>query len=172
MSWRLSAFARDERGGTAVEFGLVAPIVVSMLLAALQVALVFLARTSLETATEAAGRLVMTNQVTNGAYTQAQFKTAVCAKLTAPLQCSGVYVQLQSQASLSNVSTTPPTLSYDGAGNVTNNFNYNSGGPGNIMVLQVLYQFPVVAAPLFGWATQSNGTLLLVSTFVFENEPA
>ena len=72
---------------------------------------------------------------------------------------------------MSSVDTSAPTLTYNGAGAVTNTFTYNPGAYGEVMVLQVLYQFPVVGAALFNFSTQSNGTLLMVATVVFENEP-
>jgi Flp pilus assembly protein TadG len=168
---RLAALLRHEDGATAVEFALTAPLFVSMLLGILQIAIVWEAKTSLQQATQDAGRLVLTKQASMGGYTQAQFKTALCGKITAFLDCNGVMINLQQAASLSAVSTASPTLTYNASGNVTNTFAFNTGSANSIMTLQALYQFPVVAGPLFGWSTQSNGTLLLVATYVFKNEP-
>jgi len=114
------------------------------------------------------GREVFTG---NAASTEATFQTALCANLPVIIQCSGVMINLQPQASLSAVSTAPPALTYDGSGNVTNTFNYNPGTTNQVMVLQVMYQLPVVAGYLFDFASQSNGSILLVATYVFENEP-
>ena len=55
---------------------------------------------------------------------------------------------------------------------MTNTWNYNTGNPGDIVVVQVMYQWPVVLGPLsFTLANLSNGNRLLVSTAVFKNEP-
>ena len=44
--------------------------------------------------------------------------------------------------------------------------------PGSIVVLRVLYQFPVIPGPLsFNLANLSNGARLLMATSVFEVEP-
>jgi hypothetical protein len=66
--------------------------------------------------------------------------------------------------------TSSPTLTYNGSGAVTNTWNANFGSTGSLMVLQVMYQFPVVGGPLFTFSTQSNGSNLMVSTAVFVNE--
>jgi Flp pilus assembly protein TadG len=163
---------RDRGGVSAVEFALVAPIFISIVLGIIQVAIVWFAKTELQSATEAAARLVLTGQTSATAYnTQAKFLNALCANLPVIFQCGQVMINLAPQASISSVSTATPTLTYNSSGAVTNTFSYNPGTYGQIMVLQVLYQLPVVAAPLFNFSTQSNGSLLLTATVVFENEP-
>ena len=171
-SGALRRAARDERGVTALEFALIAPIFLSILLATLQVFVVYLAKTQLQLATEYAARLVLTNQTATANYnTEALFKTALCSQVAIILQCqSGVYVSLQ-PATITSVPTAAPSLTYSASGGVSNTFPYNPGDAGNVMVLQTLYQLPVIAGPLFSFATQANGTLLLTSTVVFINEP-
>jgi len=57
-------------------------------------------------------------------------------------------------------------------GNFTPPNNYNLGGPGDIVLVQVFYQLPVMTAPLgFNLATTSNGNALITATAVFRNEP-
>ena len=163
---------RDRAGTSAAEFAMVMPIFISIVLGIIQVAIVWFAKTELRSATETAARLVLTGQTNATAYnTQAKFLTALCANLPVVFQCSQVMINLAPQASISSVSTATPTLTYNSSGTVTNTFGYNTGTYGQIMVLQVLYQLPVVGAPLFNFSTQSNGSLLLTATVVFENEP-
>ncbi len=163
---------RDRRGATAAEFAAIAPMFIALMLGILQVAVVWVAKTELQTATETAARLVFTGQTSSSSYnTETKFLDALCANLPIIFQCSGVMLNLAPQTSMSSVDTSAPTLTYNGAGAVTNTFTYNPGAYGEVMVLQVLYQFPVVGAALFNFSTQSNGTLLMVATVVFENEP-
>jgi len=55
---------------------------------------------------------------------------------------------------------------------VTNQWSYSPGNPGDIVVVQVMYQWPVVLGPLgFNLSNVGNGNRLLVSTAVFKNEP-
>ena len=83
-------------------------------------------------------------------------------------------ISINSYASFSALQTangtSTPTLNYNGSGAVSNTWSANFGTPGSIMVLQVMYQFPMIGASLFNFGTQANGTDLLISTAVFINE--
>lgn len=161
----------DRRGAAAVEFALIAPLFVGFLLALTQVAVVFFAKAELQEATEATARLVLTGQAANSGMTAAQFGTTLCNNMPALFQCSGLMVSLAVQPSVGEITTSPPTLTYDAHGNLTTTLPFNLGTYGDIMVLQVMYQLPVVAGPLFHFSNQSNGKLLLIATTVFRNEP-
>jgi len=53
----------------------------------------------------------------------------------------------------------------------TNNLQYQMGGPGDIVVVQVYYQWPIIVPGLDMLANISGNNRLLVATAVFENEP-
>ncbi len=75
----------DVSATTAVEFALVAPMVIALILGAMQIAVIYLAQAELEDAAEQAARLVLTNQApASGSAGQASFATAVCGYLPAP----------------------------------------------------------------------------------------
>jgi hypothetical protein len=79
---------------------------------------------------------------------------------------------VQSAGTYSSINTAPLTLTYNSSGAVTNTFNYSPGAAGDIVILRVMYNWPVIASPLLpGLANQSNGDRLLVGTSVFKNEP-
>ena len=102
--WRRAR--RNQAGTTAVEFALVAPVFISLILAIIQIAVVWVAKTELQTATETAARLVFTGQTNSTAYnTQTKFLNALCANLPAIISCSGVMINLAPQTSISSVST-------------------------------------------------------------------
>ena len=96
----LRRFRRNRRGSAAVEFALVAPIFFAVLFAIIELALVFFASQILETVTQDTARLIMTGQAQDGAFTEAQFKDAVCAKLTVMFDCvNGVSIDVRSYQS-------------------------------------------------------------------------
>jgi len=164
--------ARCDSGATAVEFALVAAPFFAMLVAPFQTALVFFASRVLDETTEQASRYIMTGQAQQSNMTQAGFQTWVCGQTFALFNCNSFMINVQAYSSFSSASTGAPTLTYDAHGNVTNSFGYNTGNPGDIVVVQVLYQWPVVLGPLgFNLANLSNGDRLLTSTAVFKNEP-
>jgi Flp pilus assembly protein TadG len=166
-------FARDNRAASAIEFALVALPLFAILLAALQTAIVLMAEQELETAAEQAGRLVMTGQVTNvsgqtGYLTQAQFTTKVCSYLVALFNCSNLMVNMQTASSFANASTSAPSY----ATLQQNTWSYQTGSVGQVVVLQVMYEWPIISSVFgFNLANLSNGSRLLMATSVFQNEP-
>jgi Flp pilus assembly protein TadG len=169
-----STFARfsgDTAGATAVEFAIVAVPFLSLILVSLQTATIFFFDGALQTAAQKSARELMTGSAQLSKLTQAQFKSAVCAN--APnFQCANIMVDVQSASAFSNISTTPLTLTYNAGGAVTNTWNYSPGNPGDVVILRVLYNWPVAGGPLaFGLANQANGDHLLVGTAVVKDEP-
>ena len=171
-------FARHEDGAAAVEFALIAVPFLALLFAILETALVFFAGQTLEAATAAASRLILTGQAqtttspTSGgaSYTQADFKNAVCAQIVAMFDCTNsVYVNVQSYSTFAQVDTSSPVVS----GNFdTTKMGYSTGGPGDIVIVQVFYQWPIYVSLLNNDVTSLNGgKRLLVATSVFRNEP-
>lgn len=165
-----SRLLQCRRGSTAVEFGLVAALFLGMILVSLQLFIMFAAEQTLETATEMAGRQILTGTVQSQGLTQAQFQNAVCTNIHAFLSCGGIIIDVQNTSAFAGVSTTTPTLTYDNHGNVTNTWQFQPGNPGSIVVLRVLYQWPMFNLFGFNPVTQQNGTRLLMATAVFKTE--
>jgi Flp pilus assembly protein TadG len=162
-----------ERGATAVEFALVATPLVALLLAIVQTVIVFFAQRVLDQVVSEASRTIQTGQAQTSNLTQAQFKSWVCQKTVILFTCGNVMVNVESSSGFSSASTRTPTLTFDPSGNVTNTWNYQVGNPGDIVVVQVMYQWPLVLGPLgFTLANLSNGNRLLVSSNVFKREPS
>ncbi|MGA2495331.1 MAG: TadE/TadG family type IV pilus assembly protein [Roseiarcus sp.] len=159
-----AAFATRQDGGPAAEFALVAPIFIVVIYAAVQCAIIYICNAYLETAAEAAARQVLTNQTTS--LTAAQFEATVCGNMPALFNCASVIVGLQPAASTCSVSTAAPAFNANGT--LVNAMPYQQPQPGQIGVLQVLYQWPVLGLPLgVSFANLGNGTYLMMSTQVF-----
>ena len=171
-NWTGWALARDTRGATLVEFAAVSAPFIALLLAIVQTSIVFFAQQALETATEQASRILLTGKAQQGGYSQSQFKQSVCAVLPIPLQCSNLMIDVSTAASFSAANTNRPTITYDKNGNVTNTWSYSPGGARTIVVLKLMYIWPVQMGPLnFNMSNAGNGKRLLVATSVFETEP-
>jgi Flp pilus assembly protein TadG len=156
-------------GTTAVEFAIVAAPFIALLMAILQVGVVFFAQQVLQTATNQAARLIMTGQAQTGNMTAAQFQQTICTDATSLFNCSGIFVNVQTFSTFSGVSMTNPVQN----GTFSNsNLQYTPGGSGDIVVAQVFYQWPVYLGPLgFNISNLNNNKLLLVGTAAFRNEP-
>ena len=166
---RLAEFARNRRGATAVEFALVAAPFIALLVAILQVGVIFVAQQVLQTATLQAARLIMTGQAQSQGMSAGQFRQQVCADATSLFNCGGIYVTVQTYSSFSSITLANPV--HNGNFN-SQNMQWQPGGPGEIVVAQTFYQWPVVLAPLgFNLSNLNGSKLLLVGTAAFRNEP-
>src|SRR4051812_41877055 len=139
-------FARQEEGAAAVEFGMVAAPFLLLVFAIMETAVIFFAGQALETAVADSARLIMTGQAQTQGFNQSAFKNQVCARIYGLFDCAnGLSVDVRTFASFSNVSMTPPL---DSSGNFQNNMQYQPGGPGDIVVVRLFYQWPVYVALL------------------------
>jgi Flp pilus assembly protein TadG len=171
-------FRRAQDGAAAVEFALIAVPFLSLLFAILETSLVFFAGQTLEAATADAARLILTGQAqtttspTSGgsSYTQQDFKNSVCARIIALFNCTGsIYVNVKSYSTFAQVDTSSPVTN----GNFdTTQMQYSPGNPGDIVIVQVFYQWPIYVSLLDQNLSNLNGgSKLLVATAVFRNEP-
>lgn len=167
----LSRLWRDTSAAVALEFALVGPMLIALILAILHTALIFLAQQGLETTAEAAGRIIMTGQAQQSSMTAAQFKTAACATLPPYLQCSRLYIDVTSVSNFSDASTAAPTFTYDSKGNVSNSFSYTTGTRGSIAVVRLMYLWPTTNGPLGLNLTNTTGyNRMLLATSVLKTE--
>jgi Flp pilus assembly protein TadG len=165
-------FWRCADGATAVEFGLVAAPLLALILAIIQVGLIIYASHSLQTAAAAASRLILTGQVQTQNMQQGDFVQAVCGDASSLFACSGLMVDVQSSSSFPCTAPSLPSLTYDAQGNVTNAWGFNPGGPGDIVVMRLMYRWPVFLGPLgLNLSNLGNGYRLLMATSAFKNEP-
>jgi Flp pilus assembly protein TadG len=163
----------DETGSPAVEFALVFPIFIAVVLATLQAGTIFLAKAFFESGAEQAARVVLTNQT--GSLTAAQFKTEICNQLTALFNCAQVTIELQPlPAGSTNLTALLPTFDSNGnlVGAPTVDVGANAAASGTDMLLVVMYPWPVYGGPLgLNFANLGNGTMLMTTTQVFRVEP-
>jgi Flp pilus assembly protein TadG len=167
----LHRFARRDDGAAAVEFGMVAAPFLALMFAIMETALVFFAGQTLETAVADSARLIMTGQAQSQSFDAAQFKSAVCGKIGGLFDCSGgLYVDVKTYSSFGSVDNSPPV---DANNNLkTSSFGYTPGGPGDIVVVRLMYQWPVYASLLgFNLSNLAGNKRLLMATAAFRNEP-
>jgi len=164
-------FIRHQDGATAVEFAMVAAPFLAMMFAIIETAIVFFAGQTLETAGADSARLIMTGQAQTQGFDQTAFKNAVCAKIYGLFDCTGgLYVDVKNYSSFAAVNTGKPI---DSNGNLqTGNFGYAPGGPCAIVVVRLMYQWPVYVSLLGLILADSAGSKrLIMSTTAFRNEP-
>lgn len=176
----LRRFRRNRKGDAVIQFAFIAPMFFALLFAIVETALMFLATQVLETVTQDSARAVFTGQAQSGgvalcqqagqsaACTQTSFKSYLCSKIPALFDCNGIYVDVQSYNSFSAITIN----SQINGGAFVNNMQYNPGGPGDIVVVRVFYQWPLFVTGLgYNISNLSGNQRLLVATAAFQNEP-
>lgn len=163
-------FLRQQDGAAAVEFALVATPFLALVFAIMETAFVFFAGQSLEAAVTVSSRLILTGQAQTSGLTQATFKNQVCAQIVGLFDCANkLYVNVQKYTDFGSSSTTPP---YNNGQLDTTKMNYTPGGPSDVVVVSLYYQWPIYVSLLSNnLANQSGNNRLLVATSVFRNEP-
>jgi Flp pilus assembly protein TadG len=165
-------YAGCTRAASAVEFAIIAAPFVALLVAIVQTALVFFAGRLLDETAEQASRYIFTGQAQSAGMTQTQFANYLCQKSSTLFTCSNFMINVQNYNSFAAANTSTPTLTFDSSGAVTNQWAWSPGSPGDIVIVQVMYQWPVMLGPLgFNLANLANGNRLLVSTVAFKTEP-
>src|SRR5580693_7940472 len=133
-------FGRNRIGSAAVEFALVAPVFCALLFAILETGIIFFADQYLETLTQDGARIILTGQAQTGNFTQAQFQSYICSQVVALFNCNGIFVNVQSFSSFETLTATCPISN----GTFVDNMQYNPGGPNDIVIVQLFYQWPQI----------------------------
>ncbi len=180
----ISRFAGARRAATAVEFALIAAPFLATLIAILEVTIFLFAQQVLQNAATEAGRLFMTGQAQNSftanneTTTQqqvTQLQNDICPMVSALFNCQSLMVNVQSYANFSSANASEPALTFNGpngTGGVSNTWSFVPGTPGQVMVVQLIYQWPIVSGPL-GYVLSSlgNGSTEMMGVSAFRVEP-
>lgn len=166
-----AAFRKDRRGSALVQFAMVAAPFVALLIGTVETALVYFTQQALETAAEAAARRILTGEAQTSATGKDAFKQQVCDDLPSYLKCANVYVDVRKASTFADIDTAKPTITYNGTGAVSNSFAYDLGGAGEIVILRLMYLWPVSTGPLgFDLSNSGANKRLLVATSVAKTE--
>ena len=175
MARLLARFGRGERGSSTVEFAMVAAPFLALLFAIVESAIIFFASQTLETAAADSARLILTGQAQAKAYTAATFKDQVCSRIKAIFDCSnGLYVDVQTYPNFKAAYDAQQIKPLDADKKFITTTAYKPGGRGEIVVMRLMYQWPVYVSLLGTGMDLSNmagNKRLMIATAVFRNEP-
>jgi Flp pilus assembly protein TadG len=169
-------FARAQRGATTVEFALVSFPLVLMTFGLLELAMVFLVATTLESAMERASRQIRTGVFqTSGATTAADFKGLVCSDMSwLSSKCATdlwLDVRTYPNYSAAGSASTQTPSTFDP---VLNPPCFSPGHPTDIVLVRGFFQWRLFT-PLLSVAFENmgggSGKRLITATTAFRNEP-
>ena len=153
------------RGNVTLEFALIAPALLTLLLTILEVGLVLFGQAALDTATADAARLIRTGQVQQATAGRGLFVSRLCNDLSGVAACGKVAMNVQSGANFAGLNA---AVAVNASGGMAAT-GFTPGGPGQFVVVQVSYQ-PDTFVPLVGPLLRAAFGSLLVSTVTFQNE--
>jgi Flp pilus assembly protein TadG len=170
-------FIRDERGTTAIEFGILGIPFFALLAATLETAYVFLGAQILDTAVQDAARFIRTGQLQNGGFGSTEkdkFRARICDELYSLFDCTKLWIGVETVTNFTSATVTSPlpttctvTLCEWAQPEV-----YSSGNGSSVMLVRVYYKWPtLVALGGFNLANTGANSRLLASVRVFANEP-
>ncbi|MHA7774866.1 TadE family protein [Roseibium sp. M-1] len=154
---------------TAVEFALVALPFFTLAFGIIEVGLVHFANRMLDNAVVGSARLIRTGQA-HGKLSQEQFKQQVCDYMPS-FMCNidRIYVDITAVPDFASANSTD--VLYDEDGNLKDETNYDIGDASEIVVVNVIYKWPMMTSIFNFDPADKNGERHLTSTMVFRNEP-
>lgn len=176
-SW--SHYIKSNGGATAVEFALVAPMLITTIVFIMVIGVAQYLNMELDYATSQAARQIMTGSAQAAAIDRTKFTNSLCSRLPSAMSCSDVIVNLYIvpkglspggyftfvKSDLSGL-TIPDIASGSG--------QFQVGVQGDYQYLLVIYPItglPSFIASLFGGTTyKGSSAYLAVSTAAFRNE--
>lgn len=170
LAKQVACFARTREATTAVEFALVGPPFLATLIAILEVLLFLFAQLALQNAANQAARYFMTGQAQNNNWTASSVVGMVCPAML--FNCNKVFIAVQSAASFSSTSTSAPAMYSNGTALTQSSYTYDPGTQNEVMVVQLVYAWPTVLAPLgFNISNLPNGAIEMMGVSAFRVEP-
>ncbi|MDA4847948.1 TadE/TadG family type IV pilus assembly protein [Hoeflea poritis] len=175
---------RDENGGAAIEFALLAIPFFLLIFAIIETCIAFAAEQTLNYAVDKLGRELRTGQLTFATgestdITEEEFRTRLCSEVSIMFTCGTdvddrLYVDLQNYGDFASIPTDVPIV----AGKLDDTgFDFDPGGASTINVLRAYYTWrvtvdlfrPYIANITADSESQAN-YYLIVATTAYRNE--
>jgi Flp pilus assembly protein TadG len=166
----LRRFARNEKGTTAIEFSFVAIPFFGLMFAILEIGITFFAEQTLDTAVQMSARLIRTGIAQEQNFDSTTFKNSICDRVGIVFDCGKLKIDVRTISTFDS-SNPPPPLDEDGNLN-DENFMYDDGHGGDIVLVRAYYEWPsTMKLVYFSLANTGNGSYLMSSAAAFKNEP-
>lgn len=169
------ALVRDERGVTAIEFGILAMPFFAIIFAIMETTLIFFAGQILDSAVADASRLIRTGRAQAASFTETEFRAAVCDHLYGIFDCDELKIKVSVLNNFTAANIQPPTEEgedCDPSCDWTIVESYTAGVGDDVVLAEAYYKWQsIVHLPLFDLRNQPDGMRLLSGVRVFKNEP-
>lgn len=183
---QLARMARDEQGATIAEFALVAPMLMTMIVGIIEVAIIVFVSMLLEGSVREAGRYGITGYVYEGSDRITVIRQIIEQNTAGLVDMEKVKISTLTYPSFTAIGKPEPLSDTNGNGqhdpgeafnDVNGNGKWDSdmgvasaGGPGDIVLYTITYDWPLITAFL-GDLLGRAGTITLRASYAVRNEP-
>jgi Flp pilus assembly protein TadG len=184
--WRKN-FARDNSGATMLEFALVAPFAVIMIMAVIELSLIMLAQNVMESATFTASREGKTGFVNNGETREQTILNVLNARAGSLLNTSEITITTTTYNNFNNIGQPEPYVDANGNSirddgenytDINGNGEYDddqgaegAGAAGEVVVYLVSYPWHIFTPVISQLLGLQNSTITLSARAIIKNEP-
>ncbi len=167
---------KNERGATALEFALIAPVFFGFILAIIDVGAYFLVAGQLQHGVVQAARQIRTgNVIGSNTASRDLFRAAVCSEIVTGMfgDCNvNIRVYVNAFDSYGNV-VIPTNYDTDNDGVIEDTETvFNTGGPGCPVIVRAFYNYTTIVPGLQNvLAAVVPGTVYITAASAFRNEP-
>ena len=176
--WLRRRFLRGESGNTAVEFAIVAPLFIGLMMSIFEVGWFYFVNATVDAATSKASRFVRTGQAFHQATDKDSFFNTVCDVLDTFGSCDETLtVDVEILPDFGALVGNPQATCRDAPQSEIDQIPYNPGAENDIVRVRVCFLYKTLN-PMIGTYTTSfsvsetnSDKRRIVSTFIFRNEP-
>lgn len=166
---RKTSFVCDERGVTAVEFGILALPFFVIIAAIAETALVLLASQTLDNAVDDAVRLIRTGQAQTASFSADDFRDKICNESINLFDCDKIKIYVREINDFASANPIDP-IDVNGDWDVVE--VYDDGAGSSIIIAEAYYKWPMLTGFVsLNMFNAGNGFRLLGAARVWRNEP-
>lgn len=166
-------FSGDRSGATAVEFALVAGPLILMLFAIMELALVFIVSSTLDSATADVARTIRTGAVQkDGGGSADKIRTDICGKISwlPEATCeANLSVDVRTFSQFTDITAPDPVKKgkFD-----KSQLLYSPGKQGDVVLVRAFYRWKLLTPALLGGLQRlDDGSTVMTAATTFRNEP-
>ncbi len=175
---RPRAWIRDQRGTSAIEFGIVAAPFFMFTLGLIGVGLYFFTMSSLEYGVEAAARQIRTGEAQKTALNVGQFKNLVCLAAGSYIDCNKLTVLIQSGDHWTDISpqacVNSNNVQAPSTGSASDAISTYTGVASEVVLVTLCYQWDLAQSFPFlklGSKADGTGSAVVQAATAFRTEP-
>jgi Flp pilus assembly protein TadG len=162
---------RAASGSAAIEFAMVAPVLLLFLFGVIETGVIFFAESILQNATSDTARQIRTGQL-SGTLTASQIVSSVCSEVDGLITNCSTALQVDLRAYTSFTGASYPSVSNANGSINTGALTVQSTSDCAIVLLRTFYAWPITTPLMKPFLqTGSTGTAVLTSAAAFRTEP-